>query len=113
MNSAWQLYHSHFAVNGTPTAFRKDRTERKAGKTQRAGNQKNSRRLIMKRLSVWLGVLILSLSMAVPVFAAQRQTWCIHQEKTENFRMRSQQEPLPWETPGGKVQSRTQTSLAE
>jgi hypothetical protein len=67
----------------------------------------------MKKLSVWLGVLILAGALAAPAFAAQRPSCCPDPEESRTFTMRTDQEPLPWETPGGKVQGRTATSLSE
>jgi hypothetical protein len=98
---------------GTPSAIFMGKFLKEGGKTARPHQCKSKWRHDMKKLGVWLGILILMGSMAVPAFAAQRQPCCVEQEKTETFQMRSQQEPLPWEAPGGKMLGRTATSLAE
>jgi hypothetical protein len=93
---------------------------RESAKIAAALEMKPKWRRNMKTLSVWLGILILAGGMAIPAFAAQRQNCCeapragcLEQAKAETSQMRSQQESFPWETPGGKVQGRTGTSLAE
>jgi hypothetical protein len=74
----------------------------------------------MKKLTIWLGALALAGTMAIPAFAAQRLDCCakqldccVEQEKAKSPQVRSEQEPLPWETPGGKVRMQTETNLLQ
>lgn len=65
----------------------------------------------MKKVTIWLGIMILTATMAVPVFAAQRLECCPEPEDSKVMQMRSDQEPLPWEAPGGKVKGLSKGAL--